>query len=85
LILEEFYCDFEFFVIYVSCCIVTSFMVNLILEVLVAFKLGDSLDVVREVVCLSSGDMFGKCCDTSGNFYACQGVSVILCRGSGKA
>jgi len=50
-----------------------------------AFKLSDSFDMVREVVCLSSGDPFGECCDTSGNFYACQGVSVILRGGSGKA
>ena len=49
------------------------------------FKLSDSLDVVREVVCLLSGDLLGECCDTSGSFYARQGVSVILCGGSGKA
>jgi len=51
----------------------------------VAFKLSDSLDVVREVVCLLSGDLLGECCDTSRNFYACQGISVILHGGSGKA
>jgi len=85
MISEKFNCNFDYFVFYVSGGIVTGFGVNLVLEVWVAFKLSDPLDMVWKVVCLSSGDMFGKGCNSSWDFYACQGVSIILCGGSGKA
>jgi len=64
--------------------VVTGSWVDLSSLVLVTKEICLSLDMVREVVYLSSGDVLGEVCDSSWYFYACQDVNVGACLSSAE-
>jgi len=64
--------------------VVTGSWVDLSSLVLVTKEICLSLDMVREVVCLLSGDALGEVCNSSWYFYACQDVNVGACLSSAE-
>jgi len=80
--LDKFNGDILFTVVGGCTDIVTGSWVDLSSLVLITEKICLSFDVVREVVCLLSGDALGEVCDSSWYFYACQDVNAGACSSS---
>jgi len=82
--LDEFDGDLCFTIVGGPADVVTGSWVDLSSLVFVTKKICLSLDVVREVVCLSSGDVLGEVCNSSWYFYACQDVNAGACLSSAE-